>query len=115
MTNDYLILANGRRVRIAWNMNALDEFVRTTGKELSELTGGKADIALLRTVAWCCAKEGERMEGKELALTEVEFGGLMSMTAMTAFVVIFRDQTATTDQKKSSLGIKFPRIHFRQG
>lgn len=115
MRNDYLILANGRRVRIAWNMNALDEFVKTTGKELSELTGGKADIALLRTVAWCCAKEGEATEGKELSLTEVEFGRLMSMGAITAFVEIFRDQTATSDQKKSSLGIRFPKIHFREG
>ena len=115
MTNDYLILANGRRVRIAWNMNALDEFVKTTGKELSELTSGMADVALVRTIAWFSAKEGEIMEGKHLSLTEVEFGSLMSMNAMTAFVAIFRDQTATTDQKKSSLGIKFPRIHFLQG
>lgn len=115
MRHDYLILANGRRVRIAWNMNALDEFVKTTGKELSELTSGKTDVALLRTVAWCCAKEGEKMEGKELSLTEVEFGSLMTMSAMTAFVEIFRDQMATTDQKKSSLGIRFPKIHFRTG
>jgi hypothetical protein len=112
MKADYIELADGRRVRIMWNMNALGEFTRMTGKEITDLTDGRVDIAILRQMVWYCAKEGEKLDGRELPLTEVELGSLMSMRNIVEFSEILREQTAGTAQKKSDRG-RFPRMFFR--
>lgn len=115
MTAEYITLANGRRVRVFWNMNALGEFTRITGKEMTDLADGKADISTLRTIAWCSAVEGERLDGKELGLTEIEMGGLMSMQCIVAFSGILTAQSGVADQqKKSQSPGRFPQILFRR-
>lgn len=114
MKADYLTLADGRRVRIMWNMNALGEFTRLTGKEITDLTDGRVDIDTLRKMAWFCAREGEALDGKEFQLSEVELGRLMSMQNIIEFSEILREQTAGAAQKKSSRG-RFPKIFFRKG
>ncbi|HOG56593.1 MAG TPA: hypothetical protein PK727_04625 [Bacteroidales bacterium] len=98
MNASYLTLANGRDVRILFSMNVLEEFVTSTGKEVIDLNG-IADIALLRKIAWLSAREGERANGKDLGLDEMEFGRLMSMSAITRFVIIFKDQITPSSQK----------------
>lgn len=115
MDLDYLTLADGRKVRILFSMNVLEEFSVTTGKEMTDLVGGKADIALLRKIAWLSAREGEKADGRELGLDEMQFGRLMSMFAITHFVEIFRNQITPSTQKKSAPAKKFPRIFFRRG
>jgi hypothetical protein len=112
MKPDYITLSDGRKVRIEWNMNALGEFTSATGKEMTDLTGGKADVKTLRTIAWCSAVEGEAADGKELGLTELEFGRLMTMASIVAFSEILTRQS--TGAKKNELKKRFPLIHFRQ-
>ena len=114
MKADYITLANGRRVRIMWNMNALGEFTRLTGKEITDLTDGRVDIDTLRKMAWFCAREGETLDLREFELSEVEMGRLMSMKNIVEFSEILRDQTSGVAQKKSSRG-RFPKIFFRKG
>lgn len=101
MKADYLTLSDGRQVRVLWNMNALGEWTRITGKEMNELAGGKANVDELRTIAWCAAREGEEADGRKLDLDEIQFGRLMDMAAIVKFVEILNNQTAGANQKKS--------------
>jgi hypothetical protein len=114
MQVDYLTLSDGRRVRIMWNMNALGDFTRATGKEISDLSGGRADVGTLRTIAWCAAKEGEAAEGKFLELTEEQFGRLMSMSCIVQFSEILATQSGGAGQKKSPDRGRQPLIFFRK-
>jgi hypothetical protein len=112
MKPDYLTLSNGRVIRIEWNMNALAELSTHTGIEISDLTSAKADIKMLRAMAWLSAKEGESIDGKELNMTELEFGRLMSMKSIIEFSEILTKQTG--GQKKSPYQEKKPLIFFRK-
>ena len=102
MKADYLDLTDGRRVRVAWNMNALAEFVQLTGKDLSDLSGKNVDIGILRTIAWLSAREGEEIEGRVLELNEKEFGRLLDMSGVVAFGHILAKQTAGISAEKKN-------------
>ncbi len=112
MKAEYINLSDGRRVRIEWNMNALAEFTALTGREITDLTGGTADIKLLRAIAWCGAKEGEAADGKDLGLDETGFGRLMNMKSIVEFSEILTRQIG--GQKKSPYQEKKPLIFFRK-
>lgn len=115
MKADYLTLSDGRSVRLIWNMNALGRFSDLTGKELTDLTNGKTNVNTLRTIAWCCAIEGEEAEGKELGMDEVQFGRLITMEGIVALSSILTAQSSNSGQKKSQEKGKAPRIFFRKG
>jgi hypothetical protein len=110
----YLTLADGKTVRIMFNMNALGEVSRLTGIELIDLAKLKVDMNTIRAIAWCSAVEGEALEGKTLKLTEDEFGRQMTMGGVIAFTAILKEQISGLDQKKSPKRGKFPRIFFRR-
>ena len=114
MKADYLTLSDGRDVRLIWNMNALGRFTELTGKELTDLTDGKANVSTLRTIAWCCAIEGEEAEGKELGLDEIQFGRLITMEGIVMLSAILAAQSGNNGQKKSLEKGKEPRIFFRK-
>jgi hypothetical protein len=112
MKADYLTLANDRKVRIMWNMNAFGKFTQITGKEIIDF-GSKVPVNMLRTIAWCSAIEGEKADGKELNLSEEEFGRLITMTGIVEFSAILTDQGNNT-QKKNHPKNFFQKIHFRK-
>jgi hypothetical protein len=114
MKADYLTLTNDRKVRILWNMNALGEFTRITGKDITDFIDGRADVNTLRAIAWCSAVEGEEDEGRSLDLTEKEFGRLIDMRGMIEFSKILTEQSSNDGQKKSPLQEKFPKIFYRK-
>jgi hypothetical protein len=114
MKADYITLKDDRKVRIEWNMNALDSWGKITGKEMSDLAAGKADIGDLRTIAWCAAVEGELCDGRDLGLNEVEFGRLLHMQAIIEFSKILTEQSSTVEQKKSEAPRRSPLIFFRK-
>lgn len=114
MKPDYLTLTDGRCVRIEWNMNALGDFTRITGKEMTDLVDGKADVNMLRTIAWCSVKEGEAADGKELGLDEIQFGRLMNMANIISFSKIFTAQIGNSGEKKSPERGRSPLIFFRK-
>lgn len=93
MARDYITLTDGRRVGIEWNMNALAEYTAKTGRELTDLAVTTTNIKELRILAHCAATEGELADGKDLGLTEEEFGRLMGMNAVIAFAHILQKQT----------------------
>ena len=114
MPADYLTLNDGRKVRIMWNMNALGDFSKTTGHEISDLSGGRVDVNTLRTIAWCAAKEGEIADGRNLDLTEEQFGRLMDMINIVQFSEILAGQSSGSGQKKSPERGRQPWIQFRK-
>lgn len=115
MEADYLKLTNGRDVRVEWNTNSLGAFTIETGIEMTDLAQGKVDVFLLRKIAWYMAKEGERCEGRVFELSEVDLGMLMRQPQFIAFVQIFKQQSGTTEQKKSEPQNKMKKIFFRKG
>jgi hypothetical protein len=114
MKADYLTLADGRRVRVMFNMNALGKLSKEAGIEMTDLAEGKADINTLRTIAWCSAMEGEALDGREFNLSEVEFGRLITMQGIVAFSAILTEQSSSEAQKKSPQEGRFPRMFFRK-
>ena len=81
---------------------------------MSDLAGIKADMAILRTLAWCAAEEGEEADGHTLGMTEKELGRLMDMAAVIKFSEIFSSQVSDIGQKKSEHKGIFPKILLRQ-
>lgn len=114
MKADYLELSNGRKLRICFNMNALCEVTKLTGIEMSNLAGGKIDIPTLRSIAWCSAIQGERNDGKELSLTEIEFGNLLTMEGIVIFSKILTEQSGNSGEKKNPMKGRSPRTFFRR-
>ena len=113
MKPDYLKLTNGKEVRVEWNMNSMGAFTNDTGIEMTDLAKGKADIFILRKVAWYMAREGEEIEGRSFDMTEVELGRNISQEGVVEFARIFAEQAKTTAQKKSP-PVKSPMIFFRK-
>lgn len=101
MTADYLTLSNDRKVRVEFNWNVASQMIGLTGIDINGLISGNADIQLLRTIAWCCAVEGERLDGREFELSELDFGGLVNMEGIVAFTQILVAQSKNSAQKKS--------------
>lgn len=110
----YLTLADGRKVRVEWNMNSMHEFTAISGKELTDLAGMKADVGALRTIAHCCIREGEDMDGRQFDLSEKELGRLMGMNEIIKFSEILTELSNSGAQKKSSPPDKFPKIFRRE-
>lgn len=98
MAPDYLILTNERKVRMLFNMNAIEIFTATTGKEVSELEG-KTDIATLRTLAHAMAVEGEDADGRKFELTDLEFGRLVSIQNIVQIKEIIERQAGQLEKK----------------
>jgi hypothetical protein len=113
MKADYLTLTNGRKVRIEWNWNAVKSWTRSTGKVLADLASLKAGPDDMLSIAYHSAIEGEEADGRELGLTEKEFGRLINMQGIIEFSKILTEQATTEEQKKSKAPPKSPRIFFR--
>jgi hypothetical protein len=114
MKAEYITLTDGHKVRIEWNWNAVADWSARTGKEITDLSNGKADVAQMRTIAYCCAVEGESMDGKELGLSEVEFGRLVNMQGIVDFAKILTNQALLAEQKKSAAQTKLQKIFFKK-
>jgi hypothetical protein len=113
MKADYLTLTDGRKVRIEWNWNAVNEWGNATGRELTDLAKGKAKAADMLAIVYYAALEGEAADGKELALTQIEFGRLINMQGIIAASQIITAQSSTLAQKKSEAPNRLLKIFFR--
>jgi hypothetical protein len=114
MKAEYISLTNGRKIRIEWNWNTVAEWTARTGREITDLNDGKADVSQMRTIAYCCAVEGESIDGKELGMSEVEFGRLVNMQGIVDFAKILTSQALLAEQKKSEAPTKLQKIFLRK-
>ena len=92
-----VINIDGKEYRVAANWNAIRDYCGRKGvTDLSKLDSiVQFDVSDILTLAHCCIKEGERMEGKELVLSEEELGEIMSPVSMTVFINIYVGQSTT--------------------
>lgn len=89
------ITINGKRYRVAANWNAIRDYCRRTGvTDLNEI-GNVLWLGLdgVLTMAHCCLKEGERLDGRELEVSEEELGAVMGPVEMAGFVQVYVRQT----------------------
>jgi hypothetical protein len=99
---------DGKKVRIEFNWNTTIEFLDRCEISLDDFielaTGNKITPKHIRQLAWCGAIEGERVDGRELVLTEVEFGSKLFPEHITQIMGIFAEQftgiTGVVDEKK---------------
>ena len=99
MDIDYMILADGTKVRVLFNMNAVDLFTRDSGKDLPDLANLKTDVAIFRKLAYACITEGEAADGRSFDLTEIELGRKMTVLNMTEFSNIIARQGSGVKKK----------------
>ena len=104
MKAQYLQLT-GRKVRIEVNWNMTIDFYDKSKISMEEFAKlGAANMLTprnLRLLAWCAAREGERMDGKKLDMDELAFGSLLSPAAVTKFVKIFEQQYSGSGNQES--------------
>ena len=102
MKKQHLTLADGKTVRIEANWNVMCEYLDRTGQDYDDFAASADKISTkeLRLMAWCCAVEGERLEGRDLGMTEVEFGALVTIHTMAEVGPKFASMV-TGEQKKS--------------
>ena len=79
------VVLNGNEYRVAANWNAIRDYCQRKGvTDLSKI-GSVLCFGLdgVLTMAHCCIKEGERLEGRELGISEMELGEMFSPGMMT--------------------------------
>jgi DNA phosphorothioation-dependent restriction protein DptG len=89
------ISIDGKEYRVVANWNAIRDYCyRKRVKNLQEI-GNVLCFGLdgVLTMAHCCIKEGERLEGRELEFDEVGLGAIMMPVDMTRFLEIYTRQT----------------------
>ena len=89
------ISIDGKEYRVVANWNAIRDYCyRKRVKNLQEI-GNVLCFGLdgVLTMAQCCIKEGERLEGRELEFDEVGLGAIMMPVDMTRFLEIYTRQT----------------------
>ena len=91
------ITINGKEYRVAVNWNAIRDYCQRKGiKDLTQIDSVLSfNIDGLLTLAHCCIKEGERLEGRQLEETEEDLGAMMAPMEMTEFAKSYVRQAMT--------------------
>lgn len=101
MTGDYLIMPDGRRLRVEINWNTLVRFIEETGCDLAEIGAVQRDIKMMRKLAYLAICEGEALEKREFSQTEEEFGSGCRAEQIISFIQIMnKHQDVGADNKK---------------
>ena len=93
-----VININGKNYRVAANWNAIRDYCQRKGIRNLQEIGNVLCFGLdgILTMAHCCIKEGERLEGRELGISEMELGEMFSPGMMTKFIEIYARQTTVS-------------------
>ena len=102
MKAEYMTLPDGRKVRFELDLNSMSEWSEKTGLELQDIDRVKGKPALLRTLAYYCIVEGERLDKRELELSEEEFGGMCRMEEIVEIARLIHSQSTMAGKKKQS-------------
>ena len=99
MKADYIELMDGRSVRMLFNMNAVEIFTDLSGMELVDFANTKVNIGQLRKLGYGCAIEGELADERELKMSEMEFGRMVSIPTMVQMKEIIERQMGEAEKK----------------
>ena len=94
----------GRKLRVEVNWNAICEFTEITGIEFNDFCqqaiDKKASPTSIRSLIYVSIKEGERMDGHEFTISELDLGADIRPGAVFKFIEIFTRQW--NDAKKKT-------------
>lgn len=81
----------GRDLAVVVNWNVIRNYCRLNGiSDISQLDKALSfDVDGLLTMAHCCVREGERLSGRTLELTEEDLGALVGPADMTRFLQLY--------------------------
>jgi len=89
MGQDYITLG-GIRYRARFNWNALTGFLAETGQDSIEaLNHFKVTPSSITVLIWHGLREGERIEGREFALTKEDIGAQLTVPMVEQVMSIF--------------------------
>ena len=89
MEQDYITLG-GIRYRARFNWNALTGFLAETGQDSIEaLNHFKVTPSSITVLIWHGLREGERIEGREFALTKEDIGAQLTVPMVESVMSIF--------------------------
>lgn len=97
-----------KKYRVAANMNAIRDYgIRTGNTDLSKI-GDVLTFPLdsMGTMAHCCIKEGERLEGREFNLSELDLGAEMLPVHMLEFARVYTRQVTAGLKPDNVTGTK---------
>lgn len=108
MNKDYLTLSDGTQVRIEVNWNAIQQVAESEGiKNLAEFDQiSNLPPKKFPKLIYESAKEGERMDGRELQMTENELKEKIRFVQIQRFNGIYYDQSVTDDNLDDAGGKK---------
>lgn len=91
------IIINGKEYRVAVSWNAIRDYCGRKGvNDLTEIDSVLSfNIDGMLTMAHCCIKEGERLEGRKFEMTEEDLGAMMNPIEMTEFAKSYVRQATT--------------------
>lgn len=88
---------NGEEYCLVVNWNAVQDYCKRKGiNNLIQIDSVLSfNIDGMLTMAHCCIKEGERLEGRILDISEEELGNIMTPVSMTEFAKCYVRQVTT--------------------
>lgn len=106
-----MITIGGTEYEMAVNWNAIRDYSKRRGiSDLSQLDRVLSfDVDGALTMAHCCIKEGERLAGRTLTMSEEELGAAMTPGDVLRFMRLYAEETTahlpgggTGDEKKTA-------------
>jgi len=92
----HYITINGHKYRVEFNLNAMARFEEIAGidfGQFSELAmNNKVTVRMIRTLAYVAIHEGERCDGREFNLSELDFGAMFNMQNIARLFEIYQAQ-----------------------
>lgn len=81
----------GQEFGVVVNWNVIRNYCRLKGiSDISQLDKALSfDVDGVLTMAHCCIREGERLSGRTLELTEEDLGAIVGPTDMTNFLRVY--------------------------
>ena len=90
------IVISGKPYRVEVNWNALAAFLAAVGRDTIEELASFNTIrpSEIAALIWACIKEGERLEGREFALSVLDIGAIIGPADVAAFMEIYVRQSS---------------------
>lgn len=101
----HYITINGQKYRVEFNLNSMALFEEIIGIDYGQFTelamNNKITVRMIRALAYVAIKEGERCDGREFNVSELDFGSMFNMQNIEQLMAIYQAQG--TGEKKSSV------------
>jgi len=104
----HYIKINGQKYRVEFNFNSMAHFEEIIGMGYSDFSEhvmkNKLTVRMIRALAYVAIKEGERCDGREFNVSELDFGAMYNIQNIYELMAIYQAQMGSEKkQKKMSI------------